>query len=213
MMVMTKADFDAAAQFLASTARVVDRRRFDRLFAAGDAGPVLDAVAAYRNTDGGFGHGLEPDSRAPASQPDAIEMVLDEADAWDDDLVAGARDWLQANAPAEGGAVFVEPTIEGWPRAPWWVPEQGRPASLISTGQIVGTLHKRGVTHPSLDHATDLLWSRIDELTAPGAYDMRGVLRFLDYVPDRDRAKRAIATVGPMMLEDGLLALDPAAAG
>ncbi len=211
---MNAPDLDAAAQFLAAGGRVVDRRRFERLFAGGDAAPVRDAVAAYRNPDGGLGHGLEPDGRAPASQPAAIEMglrILDEADAWDPELAAGACDWLQANAPAEGGATFAEPTIEGWPHAPWWVPEPGRPASLPSTGQIAGTLYARGVSHPWLDRATELLWSRIDELTAPGPYDLRGVIGFLDHVPDRGRAERALKQVAPMLLD--VVALDPDAPG
>jgi hypothetical protein len=211
---MSKPDRDAARQFLAASGRVVDRRRHERLFEGGDAAPVRDAVAAYRNADGGFGHGLEPDGRAPASQPAAIEIalrILDEADAWDPGLVADACGWLQAHAPAEGGAVFAEPTIEGWPHAPWWVPEPGRPASLAPTGQIAGTLHNRAVTHPWLDRATGLLWSRIDDLADPGPYDLRGVLRFLDHVPDRERAERALKHVAPMLL--GVVSLDPGAAG
>jgi hypothetical protein len=207
---VSKPDIDAAAQFIAASARVLDRRRFERLFGGGGPGPVRDAVAAYRNPDGGFGHGLEPDGRCPASQPAAIELglrILDEADAWDEALVTGACDWLQANAPAGGGSVFVEPTIEGWPHAPWWVPEPGRPASLVSTGQIAGTLHARGAAHPWLDRATGLLWSRIASLTEPGPYDLYGVISFLDQVPDRDRAERALQGVAPMLLE--MVALDP----
>ncbi len=46
-------DLDAAAQFLAATARVLDRRRFERLFAGGDARPVRDAVVAYRTRTAG----------------------------------------------------------------------------------------------------------------------------------------------------------------
>jgi hypothetical protein len=214
MDLMSNPDLHAAAQFLTARGRVVDHLRYERLFAGGDAAPVRDAVAAYRNPDGGFAHGLEPDGRDPASQPAAIELalrILDEADAWDPGLAAGACGWLQANAAAEGGATFVEATIEGWPHAPWWVPEPGRPASLISTGQIAGTLHARGVSHPWLDLATELLWTRIDDLTAPGPYDLRGVLRFLDHVPDRERAERALKHVAPMLLS--VVALDPEAAG
>src|SRR6266568_4427233 len=106
MSLMDVPDIDAAVRFLAANARVLERRRFERLFAGGDAGPVRDAVAAYRNADGGFGHGLEPDGRCPASQPAAIEQalsILDQAGAWDTGLVTGACDWLQANAPAAGG--------------------------------------------------------------------------------------------------------------
>ena len=212
---MSKPDLDMASQFIAANARVLDRRRFERLFGGGDAGPVRDAVAAYRNADGGFGQGLEPDGRDPATQPAAIELalgILDEADAWDEGLVTGACDWLQANAPAEGGSAFVAATIDAWPHAPWWVPELSGPASLVSTGQIAGTLHARGVSHPWLDRATGLMWSRIESLSGePGPYDMYGVVRFLENVPDRDRAERALQAVAPMLLK--VVALDPAEEG
>ena len=223
---MNTPDFNAAAAFMAAHARVLDRRRFQRLFEDGPAAAVRDAVAAYRNDDGGFGYALEPDCRAPGSQPAAVEMalrVLDEADAWDEDLVQGACDWLAAVAPAEGGAAFVEPTLDGWPHAPWWVPEEGHRASLVATGMIAGTLHARGVSHPWLDGATEVMWQRIGalgagpvdhSLAAPaGAYEMFGVLRFLQHVPDRDRALEAFGRVGPLIIERNLVALDPEAPG
>jgi hypothetical protein len=209
-------DADAAAQFVAASARVLDRRRFERLFGGGDARGVRAAVAAYRNDDGGFGHGLEPDGRTPASQPAAVEValhILHEADAWDERLVADACDWLERTAPAEGGAVFVAPSIEGWPHAPWWRPEDGLPASPISTGQIAGTLHARRVEHPWLDRATEWMWSRMDRLDSPGPYDLRGVLRFLDHVPDRRRADAAIDRAGRILVDQGLVTLDPDAPG
>ncbi len=227
---MNTPDFNAAAAFVAANARVLDRRRFQRLFEDGPAVPVRDAVAAYRNDDGGFGHALEPDCRAPGSQPAAAEMalrVLDEADAWDENLIRGACDWLTAVAPAEGGAAFVEPNLAAWPHAPWWVPEEGHPASLVATGMIAGTLHARGVSHPWLDGATEVMWTRIGALSAgqggtnpkaplappAGGYEMFGVLRFLQHVPDRARAREAFGRVGPLLIERNLVALDPEAPG
>ena len=230
---MNTPDFSAAAAFVAANARVLDRRRFQRLFEDGPvlgSAPVRDAVAAYRNDDGGFGHALEPDCRAPGSQPAAAEMalrVMDEADAWDEDLVRGACDWLMAVAPAEGGAAFVEANpqaLADWPHAPWWVPEEGHPASLIATGMIAGTLHARGVSHPWLDGATEVMWTRIGKLSAgrgrtiplapvAGGYEMFGVLRFLQHVPDRARAREAFGRVGPLLIERNLVALDPEAPG
>jgi hypothetical protein len=139
--------------------------------------------------------------------------TLDEADAWDEELVAGACEWLAANAPAEGGASFVEPTVEGWPRAPWWEGEEGRPASLFTTGQIASTLHARRVEHRWLDGATDLLWRRIDDLDDPGPYGFRGVLRFLQHVPDRGRAEKAFERVGRLLFDRDMVALDPDAEG
>jgi hypothetical protein len=209
-------DFSAAAAFVAANARVLDRRRFERLFEDGPAAPVRDAVAAYRNDDGGFGHALEPDCRAPGSQPAAVAMalhIMDETGGWDEDLVRGACDWLAAVAPAEGGAAFVEATLTGWAHAPWWVPEEGHPASLVATGMIASSLHARGVSHPWLDGATEVMWNRIGKLTEPGSYEMFGVLGFLQHVPDRDRAREVFGRVGPLILERNLVALDPEAPG
>jgi hypothetical protein len=90
---MNTPDFEAAAAFVAASARVLDRRRFQRLFEDGPASAVRDAVAAYRNEDGGFGYALEPDCRAPGSQPAATEMalrILNKTDARDEDLTRSA---------------------------------------------------------------------------------------------------------------------------
>jgi hypothetical protein len=212
----TTPDLDAAARFLEGNGRVLDKRRFDVLFRRHESGPVRDAVAAFANADGGFGHGLEPDLRGPASQPAAAEMalrILDEADAWDRGLVLGACEWLERNASPGGGVTFVLESALDWPHAPWWVPVDGRPTSPIQTGMIAGTLHSRQVDHPWLTQATEVMWEQIGALTKPGPYDMFGVLRFLDCVPDRKRAERAFETVAPLLRDPAMVELDPNAAG
>ena len=187
-------DLAAAEQFLAGHARVLDRRRFDRLFAAGEAGPVRDAVAAYRNPDGGLGQGLEPDGRGPGSQPPAVAMglrVLHEADAWDDELALGACDWLDAVAPPEGASTFVDPSVEGWPHAPWWQVEPGLPPSMISAGVIAGVLLARDVKHPWLERTVE--WLRGTAPTADRPYTLYGALAFAEHEPGlADRLAPAI---------------------
>lgn len=213
-------DFDAAADFL-NGARVLDRRVFQRLFSGGAAEPVRDAVGAYRNPDGGFGQALEPDCRTSASQPAAVEMalrIMDLADAWDERLVRDAIDWLATIAPAAGGATFVLPTLSDGPHAPWWVVPAGNPPSPIQTGQIAGLLYSRGFAHPWLDGATRVMWSLIEKLaephgSGPNAYEMFGVLAFLERVPDRARAQETFDRVGPLLLSRGIVALDPDAEG
>jgi hypothetical protein len=209
-------DLGAAEWFLAQHARVADRRVHERLFRGGAAQPVRDAVLAYRNDDGGFGNALEPDCRAGASQPAAVEMalrLLDVADAWDDAVAMAACDWLASVAPAEGGAAFVEATVAQGPHAPWWIPEEGHPASLIQTGQLAGLLHARGVRHPWLDGATAVMWEMIERLSVPSAYPLLGVCRFLDHVPDSGRALIALEKVRPLLLDPGVVAPGPQAAG
>ena len=54
---------------------------------------VIDAIRAYRNPDGGFGHALEPDVRTPTSQPIFVDValtILQQANTSDAALVAGA---------------------------------------------------------------------------------------------------------------------------
>ena len=84
---------------------------------------------------------------------------------------------------------------------------------------IAGTLHARGVSHPWLDGATEVMWagsarsSRQGGTAPAGGYEMFGVLGFLQHVPDRDRAREAFGRVGPLIIERELVALDPEAPG
>ena len=87
----------AAASFVWSAARLLDRHRYTLLFADGSAEPVLEALRGYRNADGGFGHALEPDLRCPGSQPAPTLHalgVLNEAGAAGSELARDARAWI-----------------------------------------------------------------------------------------------------------------------
>src|SRR3984957_9171293 len=87
-------------------------------------------------------------------------------------LVRDAVDWLVTIAPAEGGAAFIQPSVSEGPHAPWWVPAEGHPASLIQTGQIAATMYARGLAHPWLDGAARVMWSGIENLAEPNGYEM-----------------------------------------
>lgn len=220
MVGMNAPDTDAAERFLVSHARVLELRRFERLFRGGEASAVRDAVAAYRNSDGGFGQALEPDCRCPDSQPLALDFalrVLHEADAWDGSLVDGALRWLTEREATGGGAVFVEPFASHWTHAPWYAPQPGRAPSIISTGYLAGTLHERGTAHPWLDGATSVMWRLIEGSTGIDPIEMLAVLYFLDRVPDRDRAVAAVDMLAPRIVDGGvdggMVTLDPQAAG
>jgi hypothetical protein len=195
-------DLDAAEQFLAAHARVLERRRFDHLFRGGPPGPVRDAVAAYRNDDGGF-----------------VAMALgalDEAGAWDEELVTGACDWLETVAPDGGGATFVLPDVENWPHAPWWAATEGLRPSETTTGQILAPLLRRGVEHPWVERATAWVWARAEDpgepAPGPGAgYDALGLVSFLNAVPDAARAEAALDGLASFVA--AVVKPDPAAGG
>ncbi|NUS04236.1 MAG: hypothetical protein HOV97_16965 [Nonomuraea sp.] len=182
---------DRAAHFLRLHGRLIDRLRFDALFAGGSRGRVLDALRCYQNPDGGFGNALEPDLRGEGSQPQPVEVafwILDELDAFDSPMVTAACDYLSGITAAGGGVPFVLPSVRDTPRAPWWQTADDPPGNLNPTAPIAGLLHKHGVSHPWLAAATDFCWSRLAALTQTSPYEARAFLTFLEHVPDRDRA-------------------------
>ncbi|MCG8373804.1 MAG: hypothetical protein MI700_09735, partial [Balneolales bacterium] len=79
-MELTKQNFNKARDFILTNARMIERRLFDFYFESGNKEGVFHAVYAYRNSDGGFGHGMEPDTSSPESQPLFSIMALETLD-------------------------------------------------------------------------------------------------------------------------------------
>ena len=72
---------DKAREFVTSNARLLERRLFGFHFEHGPASGVVEVLTSYQNPDGGFGWGLEPDKRDPASQPQDAQFALEVLDA------------------------------------------------------------------------------------------------------------------------------------
>ena len=189
-------DRSAAENFVWSAARLVDRHRYALLFAGGPAEAVVEALRGYRNPDGGFGHALEPDLRCPSSQPAptlyALE-ILNEAGAADTELARGARSWIGAIAEPDGGIPLVVPGFEDYPHSPWMTPEPGSALTLA----LAAVLHASAVSDDDwLKRATDWCWLSIETAQEPRGYWLKYALAFLDAVPDEQRARAAIASLG-----------------
>src|SRR5262245_54547930 len=100
----------AAVSFLAGYGRVLDRRRPELLLGGGSAEGVLAALDSYRNPDGGYGWGLEPDLRTAESQPTcamhAFE-VLAEVGPTTSPHAVELCDWLAERSLADGGLPMI----------------------------------------------------------------------------------------------------------
>jgi hypothetical protein len=68
--------FAAGRHFLLRQGRLLERRLFATCFENAAGRSVIDVLRGYANADGGFGHGLEPDKRCPASLPIDVEVAL-----------------------------------------------------------------------------------------------------------------------------------------
>ncbi|MFA1548118.1 hypothetical protein [Actinomadura chokoriensis] len=199
MRVLHATDLARAEQFMRLNARIIDRRRFALHFRGGTAAPVVAALGAYENPDGGYGHALEPDLRGEGSQPVPAQHALQflhEAGADDDPAVDRVGGYLASIAGDDGGVPFVLPNVRDTPHGPWWQTTDDPPGSINPTGTLAGMLHRAGSGHPWLGPATAFCWRYLDGPAAePGAYDVLSVLTFLDHVPDRDRAEAAFNRV------------------
>ena len=187
---------ERARNFIWHNARTLEQRWFEHAFDGGNADAVVRAVLAYRNDDGGYGHGLEPDHRGPTSQPlhalRALQMFAEVSASEQAESVLG---WLEATCP-DGTVPFGMSTSQGHPVAPWiTLDDQG---GLLLTAQIAAALHALGVTHPWLAKATDYCWAQIDGMSETHPYELRAAVMFLDEVPDRERAGLAAARLGQL---------------
>ena len=124
-MQLTREAFERARRFLMHEARELERALFRRAFEAAPVEPVLEALAAYRNSDGGFGRALEPDLRLAASSVlatcYALELLTRVGRVADTELWNDAIDWLvEAHAPDLDAWRSVPRDGERHPHAPWW---------------------------------------------------------------------------------------------
>jgi hypothetical protein len=186
-------DIDAARSFLQREGRVLDQRLAATQFDGADPQGVVDAVRAYRNPDGGFGHGLEPDKRVPHSQPLDVEVAFDAmaaAGRFDEELALGACDFLASIGP---GVACVLPNVKGFPLASHWEEGAFEEPGLNPTAGLVARLIEQGVSHPWVDAATEFCWSELEAGLPREAHVLERTLRFLTAVPDRERAEKVLS--------------------
>ncbi|GAB2526912.1 hypothetical protein HNR10_001116 [Nocardiopsis aegyptia] len=202
MTVVTWDSFRAAEHFAMRNARLIDRQRFAHLFQNGPTAPIRSALAAYRNLDGGYGNGLDPDLRGHASQPAATVIALhylDELGPIPPHLGHGICQYLAGAGDADGGVPPVLPTVRHSEAAPWYLHATDFSAQLGITALITGYLHKSHISHPWRDAATAYCWKHIDTLAWTNPHEAVGVCTFLQYVDDRQRAIQAINRLSTMI--------------
>ena len=210
---MSTNDLDRIRDFVISNARLLDRRRMELAVGGGDPDATLAVLAGYRNSDGGFGWGLEPDSRAPVSQPVAALHafeVFEEVAPATSPLAVGLLDWLDAVA-LDGGAIpFALPGGASAGSAPMWGTADTRSPSLHMTCVVLGIAHRVArhdpevAAHGWLRRATDWAMAEIAGLEGPRqVIEFRYVLQLLDAL----EAREELARLGAHLPADGTLAV------
>ena len=208
-------DISAATDFMATHARILDRRRFERLEGRTDPDAVLGALDGYGNPDGGYGWGLEADLRSPESQPGAahhaFETLAEIAPATAPQATA-LCDWLDSIALDDGGLPMALPIGTAAGSAPWWQGADSSTSSLQITAITTASALRvaagdPGVgAHPWLERAVEYCIGEIDRGDgAPFAYVLAFSIRFLDalYETRPEETERLLGRLSEFVPADG----------
>jgi hypothetical protein len=210
-------DLSAAGQFMAAHARLLDRRRFVMLTVSPDPAAALGALDAYRNADGGYGWGLEPDLRSPESQPAAAHHAFEVFEEVAPATAPQAKelcDWLESVTLSDGGLPFALPLRVSAGSAPFWIAADPSESSLQITAVVAGAAHRVATHDPAvaghawLERATSYCVAAIEGLEPPPfAYVLAFSVRFLDALHQSRpaEAERLLGRLGTFVPPDGKL--------
>lgn len=179
---------DRAVAYVFRHGRPVDAAELAFHLGQGTADVVMHLLGAYRNLDGGFGHGLEPDVRSPASSVLATTVALQRMVRVRVDpkhpMVRTAMGFLAGQ---------MDPETTNWPLvtaevresacAPWW---RGYNASewgeLNPRAEVLSYFVRFGGSGGGggvFDEARRLVLSRLAKETALDMHELQCVARLL----------------------------------
>ncbi len=145
---------DRARDFVHAHGVMWERALWDYLFDDGLLERVHQCLLCYRNSDGGWGHGLEHDIKAPMSNPLALEFLLTvirDTGLPVGEILDGAPAWVESVQQPDG-LLSNPPNLLDYPHAPWWI-EGGQSIPDSITGNL--TLH--GACPPEV-HRRTMTW-------------------------------------------------------
>lgn len=213
-MKLTKHNYLKARAFILTNARMIERRLFHFYFGDGDAQGVFHAVYAYRNADGGFGHGMEPDTSSPESQPLFSIMALETLDE---------VGYLNAEMILRDFMPYFERITTSKGGIPWmFKPKSDYPceghfktvkewAALSTTAPLLGFLEKHKIQIPWMEKAEQFVWSEFDRIKEKHVFCYLCVprwLTFLKYTKSQKRAKQTLNNLKKWILEEGVICKD-----
>jgi len=187
-MLLTRPKFELARRFLEEEARSLEAARFHYHFSGTSADTVMSELARFQNPDGGFGHGLEPDVRTPASSvictTIAFQVMRSLNVPTEHPMRAAGLDFLiKSYNPETQHWRNLPPAAEESPHAPWWSQADSPAADdefeLNPTAEVLGYLYEGGdrVSPDLIVTVTDRVMSEIRALDSIEMHDLLCCLR------------------------------------
>ena len=180
-----------ALAFLDEQGRPVEAAWARYLVGEGPRDAVLDALAPYQNDDGGFGQGLEPDIKAPDSQPFAARLAMQIlhaiAAAPDEPVVTRLAGWLTREQDDDGCWRFP-PGVYEHEIAPWfagWTFPSLNPALCLA-----GWTHRLGIGDERMQQRVRVLADQLSSVEQIERGEFYDLLPYAEYYPWVDHPRR-----------------------
>ncbi|PIA81945.1 hypothetical protein BFR04_11610 [Gaetbulibacter sp. 4G1] len=213
-MILPKNNFLKARDFILTNARMIERRLFEFYFDNGTSEGVFNAVYAYRNPDGGFGHGMEPDTASPESQPlfsiMALE-ILDEVGYLTKEIILNDfMPYFESITTEKGGIPWMfrpksnYPCEEHFKTVKEW-------AALSTTAPLLGVLEKYKIDVPWMKKAEEFVWNEFERIKDKHIFCYLCVprwLTFLKYTKNQNKARKTINNLKKWIMVDGIICKD-----
>jgi catechol 2,3-dioxygenase-like lactoylglutathione lyase family enzyme len=189
------ARLEAARRFVYANARTIDRAIFEHVHEGAPAHRVRASLETYRNPDGGFGHALEPDVRAPDSQPihtlTALEL-LREAGIRAPDVADRCCEFFGSVATDEAALPALLTGALDYPAAGHWQGPSAMEPSLAWTFGIVAQLTWHGAHDAWFEKARQACLDAFAAESSQEAHHLLYLVRFASDVLDGEHRERAL---------------------
>ena len=213
-MTLSKDNYLKARDFILTNARMIERRLLKFHFENDNPEGVFHAVYAYRNSDGGFGHGMEPDTASPESQPLFSIMALETLDEvgylTKEIILNDFMPYFESITTEKGGIPWMfrpkstYPCEEHFKTVKEW-------AALSTTAPLLGILEKYKIDIPWMKKAEQFVWSEFERIKDKHVFCYLCVprwLTFLKYTQSQDKAKKTINDLKDCISNNGIICDD-----
>jgi len=213
-MKLSKDSYLKARDFILINARMIERRLFQFHFENDSPEGVFHAVYAYRNPDGGFGHGMEPDTASPESQPLFSIMALETLDEvgylTKKIILNDFMPYFESITTVKGGIPWMFRPKSTYPCEEHFktIKEWG---ALSTTAPLLGILEKYKIDIPWMTKAEQFVWSEFERIKDKHVFCYLCVprwLTFLKHTKSQDKAKKTIKNLKNWILADGVICKD-----
>ncbi len=187
---------------------------FHYYFENQDPKGIYHAIYAYRNSDGGFGHGMEPDNASPESQPLFTIMAMETLDEVGllnkEQIESDFLPYFESIITQKGGIPWMFKPTSHYPCEPHFTSVKEW-AALSTTAPLLGMLEKYNIKRAWMEKAESFVWSEFKRILEKHAFCYLCVPRwlfFLKHSKNKKKAEEIITRLKHSIIENNVLFKD-----